>query len=93
MTLFQLFLENFLYLRHVGIVVTGKLCSEIVTSAGILGQKLACAQFGVAVVVSPCSVKIVDAVFMSIVNHFRNGGFIHHAVVPVHHGQPHHAKS
>ncbi len=88
----QLPLEDFFHLVHVGEVVAREFAGEIIALSGIPVQIFSGHQLGIAAVVPPCRVEVVDAVLIGIVNHLRGSGFVHFAVFSLQHGQAHHAK-
>ena len=92
--LFKLFLENFLHLRHVGQVISGKFGCQIKAVARIFRQRLSHHQFRISVVVSPCSVIIIDPMLHRIGNHLFCRRAVNLRVIAVHYWQTHcaHAK-
>ena len=65
----ELLLKDLLDLRHVAEVVAGEFCGQIVALARVGRERLAHGELGVAVVIAPRRVVIVDAVFHRVGDH------------------------
>ena len=86
---FQLSLENFLHLIHIGKIVAGKFCRQIKALPRITFQNFSHRPFGFPVMVAPGRVIIIDAVPHSIVDHLRGGFFVYRFILAVYDRQAH----
>ena len=77
----ELCLKDFFYLIHVGQVVAGELVRQIKAVPGVPAQCFAQGGFGIAVVITPGGVKVVDALFDGVVYHLFHGGLVDLAVL------------
>ena len=66
---FQLAREDFLYLRHVGQIIAREFAGQIKALPGMLFQSLTDDRLGMAVVVAPGRIVIVDALRHGVVHH------------------------
>ena len=91
----ELLFEDFLDLAHVAQVIAGKLGGEIEALPGILLKELAHHQLGIAAVVSPRGVIVVDAMGHAVIKDGLGRRFVDGRIVAVHHRQTHvaHAQS
>ena len=86
---FKLTFKNGLDFVHVGQVISGKLCGEIVIFAGIFVQKLSHHKLGLFPVVSPCGVIVVDALFHGAGDHFFSKCRVNLRIISSNGGQAH----
>ncbi len=93
LALLQLFVEDLLHLVHVGQIVTGKFIGQIEAVPGILPQNSAHYELGIAVVVAPCGVVVVDACLHSPGDHAGGFVLVDNADVAADGGQTHTAKA
>ena len=85
----QLLVEDLLVLAEIGQVIARELSCQIEAAAVVLLESFAYDSLTVSVMVSPCSVEIVDAVGHSVVDHLLHGGRIRSAVISVDARQTH----
>ena len=93
LALLQLLLEYLLHFAHVVQVVARELGGQIEALPGILGQGAAHRQLGLAAVVAPGGVVVVDAVLHGVVHHLLSGGLVDLSVLPLQHRQAHGAQA
>ena len=91
--LFQLFFKDGFHLVHVGKVVAGELGGQMELPAGIARERFAHHQFGVAVMVAPGSVVVVDAVCHGVVHHGKRRCFVNLRIIPLYNRQAHGAEA
>ncbi len=86
--------EDFIYLGHIPKVVARELGGKAKALPGVLFQRLAHHQLGIAVVIAPGGVEVVDPMGQGIVHHLLGGGGVYLRVVAVNSWQAHgpHAK-
>ena len=85
----ELLFEDFLDLAHVAQVIAGKLGGKIEALPGILLQELAHHQLGIAAVVSPRGVIVVDAMGHAVIKDGLGRRFVDSCIVAVNHRQKH----
>ena len=69
---FELLVEDFFYLRHIGKVVAGELVREKIAFSAVTGERLAECYLAQSVMVAPCGIKIINAAFYRFVHHVAN---------------------
>ena len=89
LALLELLLEDLLHLAEVGQIVAGELVRQVERIARMACERTADHQLGVAAVVAPRGVEVVDAVLERVVDHRRGGGLVDGVVVAVDHRQAH----
>ncbi len=87
--LFELFFKDLLRLAHVGQIIAGELARQIKAVARIGAQQFADDVFGLAVVVAPRGVEIVDAVRDRVVEHLLCRRLVDVGVIPAFDRKPH----
>ena len=91
--LLELALEDLGHLVHIGQVVAGELGREIVALARVARQRRAHGELGVAAMIAPCRIVVVDALLHGVIDHLVHGILIDPRVVAVHDRQAHGAKA
>ena len=69
LTFLKLFLKNLFHFRHISKVITRKFRRKIKGLSRILLQKPSHNQFGIAAMIPPCSIVIINSMFHSVGNH------------------------
>ncbi len=93
LALFQLGLEDLLHPAHVVQVVAWELGGQIEALPGAPGKGPAQGQLGLAAVVAPGGVIVVDAMLHGVVHHLLSGGLVDLGVFPLQHRQTHGAQA
>ena len=86
---FQLLVENFLYLVHVGQVVAGEFGGQVKALPGIIPEQPAHNRLGLPPVVAPSGIIVVDPPGHSRGHHLAGGGFVDVGVLSLHNRQAH----
>ena len=89
LTFFQLFFKDLAHFSHIGQIVSREFVRQIKRFPGISLQRPSHHQLGLAVVVSPGGVEIVDSMGDSVVHHPLRRRFIDPGIVSVDNGQAH----
>ena len=90
--LLQLLFKDLPHLSHVAQIIARELVGQVKCVPWIGGQGLADGQLGIAGVVGPGGVIIIDPPLHGQGYHFLHSGLVHYSVVSVHHGQAHTAQ-
>ena len=91
--LLELLLEDLLDLVHVRQVVTGKLGGEVEGVARMAGERGTHRDLGIAAMIAPRGVEVVDALLQRVVDHLVDRGLVDLGVIAVDNRQAHRAKA